>query len=251
MTLLLAVLAGLAIGAVLGGLGGGGAVLTVPVLVYLFGQSAQEATTGSLLIVGVTAVIGALGHARAGNVRWRVGAAFGAAGILAAYAGTLLNRRLDENVLLLGFALVMVLAAAAMLRQGEPRPRHRSRAVTVAYVALAGLGVGFLTGLFGVGGGFVIVPALVLALRLPMSVAVGTSLVVISVVSAASLASRAGELDLDWAVIIPFTVAAVAGTFGGQRVGERVSGPTLTRAFAVLLLLVAAVVGVHSAISLV
>lgn len=250
MSLLLAALVGLAIGAVLGGLGGGGAVLTVPVLVYLFGQSAQEATTGSLLIVGVTAVIGALGHARAGNVRWRVGAAFGGAGVLAAYAGTLLNRRLDEDLLLLGFALVMVLAAGAMLRQGEPRPRHRSRAATVAYVALTGLGVGFLTGLFGVGGGFVIVPALVLALRLPMPVAVGTSLVVISIVSAASLASRADDLDLDWAVIAPFTAAAVAGTFAGQRIGERVSGPTLTRAFAVLLLLVAAFVGVHSAVSL-
>lgn len=94
-------------------------------------------------------------------------------------------------------------------------------------------------------------PAQVLALRLPMSVAVGTSLVVVPIVSAASLVSRAGDLELDWAVVAPFTVAAVTGTFAGQRVGERVPGPTLTRASAVLLLLVAAVVGVHSAISLV
>ena len=223
MSLLAAAALGLLIGAVLGALGGGGAILTVPILVYLLGQSGQDATTSSLVIVGVTAVLGALGYARAGQLRWRVGAAFGAAGIGAAYLGTLANRLVDERLLLLGFAGVMVLAAAGMLRRrhaggtssdcadsgdtetssnrGEaaaappepptplpvasPRGRtttldalapdvatHNQPAAasarpargTVAKVVAAGALVGFLTGFFGVGGGFVIVPALVLVL---------------------------------------------------------------------------------------
>jgi uncharacterized protein len=302
VTLLAAAVLGLAIGAVLGALGGGGAILTVPILVFVLGQSAQDATTSSLVIIGVTAVIGALGHARVGNVRWRTGAAFGAAGILAAYAGTQANRHVDEHLLLLTFAGVMVLAATGMLtrRADQPpgpepqdasspdplslanpspgtgnRPRHLAtgrppagstatgtlapvdaeappapRAATVAKVIAAGLLVGFLTGLFGVGGGFVIVPALVLALAFPMPAAVGTSLLIIAINSAASLAARSGHAQFDWAVIVPFTLAAVAGTFGGQRLARRVSGPTLTRAFAVLLLLVAAYVGVRSVATL-
>ena len=307
MTLFAAAALGLLIGVVLGALGGGGAILTVPMLVFVLNQSAQEATTSSLIIVGLTAVIGALGHARAGNVRWRTGIGFGVAGIAAAYLGSQANRQVDEQVLLLGFAAVMVLAAAGMLtrhnpcatesasaRGRDPSVPHRSindndpgglisparRAVgrgspagpatsgiprtargdmsfrlsghfvRAAKILAAGLLVGFLTGFFGVGGGFVIVPALMLVLGFPMPAAVGTSLLVVAVNSAASLAARADHATFDWPVIVPFTIAAVAGTFGGQRVAERVSGTVLTRSFAVLLLLVAAFVGVHSALDL-
>ena len=308
MSLLAAAALGLLIGAVLGALGGGGSILTVPILVYLLGQSGQDATTSSLVIVGVTAVLGALGYARAGQLRWRVGAAFGAAGIGAAFLGSLANRLVDERVLLLGFAGVMVLAAAGMRRRhacgtssdcadsgdtktssnrGEaaaappepatplpvasPRGRtttldalapdlatHNQPAAasarpargTVAKVVAAGALVGFLTGFFGVGGGFVIVPALVLVLGLPMPAAVGTSLFIIAVNSAVALASRGGQAHFDWSVIIPFTLGAVAGTVAGQHIAGRVSGQTLTRAFAILLLLVAGFIGIHSLLAL-
>jgi uncharacterized membrane protein YfcA len=295
MTLVAAALLGLLIGGVLGGLGGGGAILTVPILVFVLGQTAQEATTSSLVIVGVTAVIGALGHAHAGLVRWGTGAAFGAAGVAAAYLGTQVNRHIDEQVLLLGFSGIMVLAAAGMLSRRERSPataaalrleapssghggshranpepgqatpgdrvstaqlshvdiRSASGSRTVLKVVGAGLAVGFLTGLFGVGGGFVIVPALVLALRFPMPAAVGTSLLIIAINSAAALAARSTHATFDWAVIVPFTLAAVTGTFGGRRVAQRVSGPALVRAFALLLLLVAGYVGISSFLALV
>jgi uncharacterized membrane protein YfcA len=115
VTLLALVLAGLGTGVVLGALGAGGAIVTVPALVYLVGQGAQEATTASLVVVGVSSVVGLLGYARAGLVRWRLGAAFGAAGVATAVLGTALNRHVDDRQLMLGFAAVMVLAATVML----------------------------------------------------------------------------------------------------------------------------------------
>jgi uncharacterized membrane protein YfcA len=276
VSIAVALLVGLLIGGVLGALGGGGAILTVPALVYLLGQTAQDATTSSLVIVGVTAVAGALAHARAGRVRWRTGTAFGVAGILAAFAGTALNHRVDAHVLLLGFAGVMLVAATGMLLRARsdtkradhpttstPRPAgpagaattvaphpaalrsRRDTAIAVKVIG-AGLAVGFLTGFFGVGGGFVIVPALVMVLGFPMPAAVGTSLLIIAVNSAASLAARAGHAHFDWAVIIPFTLAAMAATLAGKRIADRLPGTTLSRAFAGLLLAVAAYVAITS-----
>jgi uncharacterized membrane protein YfcA len=250
---------GLAIGLVLGALGGGGAVLTVPALVHVLGLDAQAATTGSLFIVGISAVVAALGHARSGRVRWGVAAGFAAAGIPGGFAGTALNRRVDPDVLLVAFAGVVLLAAVVMLAQtrspagrrvavGAPAPDAgraapaRSRARVVGVLA-AGLVVGVMTGFFGVGGGFVIVPALTLVLHLPMPQAVGTSLVVIAVNSGAALLARAGTAQFDWAVIAPFTLAAVAGSLAGKRVADRLPARSLTRAFAVLLVLVAVYTG--------
>lgn len=270
MTVLVVVLAGLATGVALGALGGGGAILTVPVLVFALGHGVREATTASLVIVGITSVIGTLGHARSGTVRWRVGAAFAAAGVVTAVLGSAVNRLVDDRLLLLGFAAVMVLAATGMLTRGDPdgevpapggpggsratdtlvRAVSPPRSATVANVLAAGLVVGFLTGFFGVGGGFVIVPALVLALRLPMPVAVGTSLLVVAANSAVALAARTGQAHVDWAVVVPFTVVAVGAMFVGQRLARRVSGAALTRAFAILLLAVAALLAVHSVVTL-
>ena len=247
---------GLFIGLTLGALGGGGSVLTVPALVHVIGQDVRAATTSSLFIVGVSSVIAALGHARSGRVRWGVGAAFGATGLAAGVAGTAANQRADPDVLLLAFAAVILVAAVGMLANGrgsgaDGGPDRRPEAGAgrrwtlgrMGKVAGAGLVVGFMTGFFGVGGGFVIVPALTMALGMSMPLAVGTSLVVISINSAGALLARAGTADVDWAVIVPFTLAAVAGSLGGKRVSDRVSETTLTRAFAVLLLVVA----VHSA----
>ena len=301
MTLAVALGLGALIGLSLGALGGGGSILTVPALVYALGESPRDATAGSLVIVGLTAIAGTLGHARAGRVRWRAGTAFGLAGVAASFAGTWANRAVDQNVLLLGFAALMLLAAGGMLRrarphtagrggaasvgkaarrtsasdveglrwsvEGEPtapafhyggsqltasadRPSSRCRCPdwmrTPAKVITAGLAVGFLTGLFGVGGGFVIVPALVFALSYDMADAVGTSLLIIAINSASALLARAGHQTFHWGVITPFTLAAIAGTLAGKRVADRVSGPTLARAFAVLLLAVAGYVATRS-----
>jgi len=232
---------GVVIGLVIGSLGGGGSVLTVPLLVFVVGLGAQAATTASLVIVGVTSSVSALGHARAGDTRWRTGVLMALCGVPGAVIGSRLNARLDQDVLLLCFAVLLLVAAAAMLRgSGSQAPsRQGSAAVSSPKVLIAGALVGLLTGLLGVGGGFVVVPVLVVALRLSMSAAVGTSLVVVALNSFVALAARLGGSAPDWAVVVPFAVAAVAASFVGQRIGARVGSQTLTRAFAVMLVLVA------------
>jgi uncharacterized membrane protein YfcA len=273
---------GLLIGLTLGALGGGGSVLTVPALVYVLGLSAQEATTASLVIVGVTAAAGSIGHARSGHTRWGAGVLLAAAGVPASLLGTALNQRVDPDVLLLSFAALMLVAAVGMLvrsrssSRGAPSPadepepagdaatsggtltaarpasarRSRTRVGHALRLAVAGLGVGFLTGFLGVGGGFVVVPVLLVLLSTPMPVAVGTSLLVISLNSAVALAARAGSGDFAWGVIVPFTVAAVAGSLAGKRVADRVSPNKLTVAFAVLLVAVAVYVAVRAVLGL-
>lgn len=263
--MLVAVL-GLVIGVVIGGLGGGGGVLTVPALVYVLGMSAQDATTSSVVIVGTTAVVGVLARARGGLVRWRTGLALGAVGVPAAAAGSVLNQRVAEPVLLLSFSALTVLAAAAMIldsrRTSDPGAPEAGAAagvgtrteprVVARAAAIAGWGIliGFLTGFLGVGGGFLAVPVLVVVLRVAMTQAIGTSLLVITVNSAAAFATRAGVAELDPALLVPFTVTAVVGSAAGKLVSDRLSGPALTRAFAVLLLLVGAFVAVESVLAL-
>ena len=199
--MLLAALAlGAAVGLVLGGLGGGGSVLTVPALVFALGLTAQEATTASLVIVGTTAAVAAVGHARAGQVRWRRGLLLGAAGVPAALLGTAANRLVDEDVLLLAFAVLMLVAAAGMLADvarvrhapSDAGKRATDRGLWLRVLG-AGLLVGVLTGFFGVGGGFVIVPVLVVALDFPIAAAVGTSLVVIALNAGVSLGGAGGR----------------------------------------------------------
>jgi uncharacterized membrane protein YfcA len=258
MSLLLAIALGLLIGLSLGALGGGGSILTVPALVYALGEDARSATTASLVIVGLTAAAAALGHARAGHVRWRAGFAFGGAGVTSSVLGTVLNRRVDPDVLLVCFAALMAVAAVAMLaRSREPAEEVRpaggglatattTTTATAVRVVAAGLVVGFLTGFLGVGGGFVIVPALVLTLGFEMPVAVGTSLLVISLNSAVALIARSGNESFHWSVIVPFALAAIAASAAGKRVGDRASVPQLTQAFALLLLAVAAYVAVRA-----
>lgn len=249
------IVAGVVIGLSLGSLGGGGSILTVPVLVYALLLDPREATSASLVIVGVTAIVAAVGHARAGRVDWRAAAVVAVLGIPASVGGTLLNRRVDPQVLLLAFAGLMLVAAVAMYRRSrgaEPAPsvpttRGATRLARGARVVGVALAVGFLTGFLGVGGGFLIVPALVLALGFGMPTAVGTSLVVISATSLAAFLERLGHGSIPWGVVIPFTTAAVAASLVGKRLSEGVSGAALTRAFAALLVLVAGFVGVRAA----
>ena len=241
-------MAGLLIGLSLGTLGGGGSILTVPVLVYLLGQDPHQATTASLLVVGLAAVIGALTHARAGRARIRTGLIFGLLGVAGSYAGSLASAAVPANALLAGFGLLMLAVAAAMILRhrtaGRPRPPAHPRpgtrrAVTVAATAT---GVGLITGFFGVGGGFVVVPALVLVLGFDLPAAAGTSLIVIAVDSAAALAARAGHAmaTLDWGLIAAFAATAVLGTLTGTKLAGRVRPQQLSAAFTVLITLVAA-----------
>ncbi len=247
---LLALPFGVAIGLSLGLVGGGGSILAVPVLVYVLGEPVRAATTESLVIVGTTALLGALDHARAGAVRVRTALVFGAAGALGALPGTALNRHVGGHVLLLAFGAVLLAAAAAMAR-GRPGAAAGPVERGVWRRALpAGLATGFLTGLFGVGGGFVIVPALSLLLGLPMAAAVGTSLLVIALTSAAALAAHLSSGGVDVGITAAFTAAAVAGAFAGSRLGRRTPAHRLARAFALLVAGVGGFLLVRNALAL-
>lgn len=248
--LLIAVIAGVAIGLALGGLGAGGSMLTVPVLVYALGQDIQTATTASLIIVGAVALAGVIGHARGGQVRWGAGLTFGVFGVVTSLLGSQLSRAVDPQVLLLTFAGLVVVAALSMLRRPGPRVPPGGRVRQGAQVVVAALLVGFLTGLFGVGGGFVIVPALVLGLGVAMPTAVGTSLLVIVLTTGTALVERLGAVEIPWEIVTPFTLAGIAGALVGKRLADRVSGPALARGFAVLLLAVAGYVGVRAGLAL-
>ncbi|MEV6833068.1 sulfite exporter TauE/SafE family protein [Streptomyces sp. NPDC051133] len=236
--LILALVAGAVVGLALGGLGGGGGVLAVPALIYLLDFTPAEATTASLVIVTLTSVTALTGHARDGNVAWRTGLLFAAAGIAPAMIAGAAAGHLPPWLLTVAFALVAAPAALRMLRpaRGEtPGPVRPGKACA------AGAGLGTVTGFLGVGGGFLAVPALVGMVSLPMRRAVGTSLLVITVNSLAALTARAGTgMHLDWAVLAPFTAAAILGAWDGKRLSKRIKGPALQRLFASVLLAVAA-----------
>ncbi|WP_327727501.1 sulfite exporter TauE/SafE family protein [Streptomyces sp. NBC_00487] len=244
---ILALAAGAVIGLALGALGGGGSVLAVPALIYLLGFSPVGATTASLVIVTLTSVTALVAHARDGSVRWCTGLLFSAAGIGPAMLGGALSTRIPAAVLTAAFAVVAGVAALRILRS---RPAGDG-AVTVrpGRVAVAGGGLGAVTGVLGVGGGFLAVPALVSVLGLRMRNAVGTSLLVITVNSLAALATRAGTVErLDWAVVGPFVGAAILGAWDGKRLAAKISGHSLQRIFALVLLAVAAFMLIDAAL---
>ncbi|MFF4441150.1 sulfite exporter TauE/SafE family protein [Streptomyces sp. NPDC001621] len=236
--LFLALAAGAVIGLALGALGGGGSVLAVPALIYLLGFTPVAATTASLVIVTLTSATALTAHAREGHVRWRTGLLFAAAGIGPALLGGALAGHLPAAVLTVAFAAVAAAAAIRMLRP------HTATDDVVAVrpgpAATAGAGLGAVTGILGVGGGFLAVPALVDVLGMRMREAVGTSLLVITVNALAALTMRAGTADgLDWTVVGPFAGAAVLGAWDGKRLSAKLSGRTLQRVFALALLAVA------------
>jgi uncharacterized membrane protein YfcA len=233
---------GLTIGLALGLVGGGGSMLALPVLVYVLDEPVKAATTESLLIVGATALLGGLSYARAGHVRIRLALAFGAAGAGGAVAGTALNRAVSGRSILIAFALLLLLAAVAMLR-GDGASRRaevaaRGRALWTR-VLPAGIGTGVLTGFFGVGGGFVILPALTLLLALPLPVAVGTSLLIIAITSGSALLAHLSGGQIDWIVAGAFAASASLAAVSGSRLRRRLSSRRLTQLFAALVACVA------------
>ncbi|MEU6298055.1 sulfite exporter TauE/SafE family protein [Streptomyces erythrochromogenes] len=222
------------IGISLGILGGGGSILTVPILVYLAGMDTKEAVATSLFVVGATSAVGLLPHARAGRVRWRTGLLFGAVGMVGAYGGGRLAEYVPGTALLVLFALMMLATAAAMLRGPRERDAGGSdrREFPVKAVVVEGLAVGAVTGLVGSGGGFLVVPALVLLGGLPMSVAVGTSLLVIAMQSFSGLAGHLAGVQIEWGTTLMVTAAAVAGSLIGGRFAARIPPGALRKAFA-------------------
>lgn len=238
------------IGLSLGMLGGGGSILTVPIFVYVLGFGAKEAIAMSLAVVGATSLFGAASHWRAGNVNLRVALIFGVVAMVGTYLGARLAVFFSGAAQLALFAVVMLLAAYFMFRgrrepAGEaargavpatPEARERAGGMPLGLIVVEGIAVGVLTGLVGVGGGFLIVPALVLLGKLPMKEAVGTSLLVIALKSFAGFYGYLGQVEVAWVFMGVFTAVAVVGIVVGTALVRRVPQRTLQRAFAVFLM---------------
>jgi uncharacterized protein len=233
-TLALEIFFGATIGLLLGLVGGGGSIITVPILVYAIGLTPHEATATSLVIVGLTALSGAIPHAREGRVDLRTAIAFGASGILGAFAGTWVNQRVSGPMILLLFGVLMLVVAVRMAFAGKPAPRPSDFERNRLAVPAAGLAVGLMTGFFGVGGGFLIVPALVLALGLSMRLAVGTSLVIIAINSFSGVLAHLGGGGFDWGVAAIFVVGGFLGSQIGGRLAGRIDDAKLSKGFAAL-----------------
>lgn len=240
---------GALIGVLLGLLGGGGSILAVPALVYGMGLRMEEAILISLVVVAAASAVGVLPKLRAGQVQWRMAGIFAAAGIPATIVGSAISKHLPESALLIGFAVVMVLAGIRMLAdQGNTGTACEVRDGQVNWRRCAprslgaGLVVGLLTGLFGVGGGFLIIPALVVVLGVEMSTAIGTSLLIITANSVAGIFSHLHGISVDWLVSAAFVAAAMVASLVAGYFGTRVDTDRLQRWFAYLVFVVAAFV---------
>lgn len=226
---------GFIIGLTLGLLGGGGSILTVPALVYVAGLSPQAAVTASLAIVGINSLAGASTHRAQGTLNWKVALVFGGAGMLAAYLSAGLSQLIPARALLIAFALLMLVVGGVMLLRrsaGEQAGAARSWPV----IAVTGVGVGVLTGFLGVGGGFLIVPALVMLVGLPMRQAVGTSLIIIAMNSLAGFLGHLQGPPIDIQVVVIFVAAGLAGALIGTRLTRIVHPEHLRKAFAVFVI---------------
>lgn len=223
---------GFGIGLSLGLLGGGGSILTVPALVYLVGQTPQAAVTTSLAIVGANSLMGAMFHRAQGSLDWKVALTFGGAGMLASYLSANISNHIPPAILLVTFALLMLVIGTMLFfrRSNETETAYSPKPLTL--VLASGAGVGLLTGVLGVGGGFLIVPVLVMLVGLPVQLAVGTSLVVIAMNSAAGFLGHAGSGSFDLVMTLVFGIAGLAGTFAGAKLSNRMSSSKLQTAFA-------------------
>jgi uncharacterized protein len=234
------------IGLSLGLIGGGGSIITVPLLVYVIGVHPHEAIPMSLAVVGSTSLVGALMHHRGGRVVWKTALLFAVAGIAGAFFGSRLTYLVTPRTLLLIFAALMLIVAFLMLVRRDRHERQTDEHPVIANAILAGAGVGALTGFLGVGGGFLIVPALMLFGHLRVKDAIGTSLVVIAINCAAGLAGhlRFGGFSLLLTVLV--TAAAIGGAIVGTGLAGRASPEILRRGFALLVIAVALVLVVRN-----
>ncbi|MCT1607871.1 sulfite exporter TauE/SafE family protein [Nesterenkonia massiliensis] len=241
--LILAMVLAVGIGLSLGLLGGGGTILAVPLLTYVAGFSAHEAIAASMFIIGVTSAVSVVAHAKRGNVQWRTGFIFGAAAMAGAFGGGLLGSRLPSVVLMVAFGAMMVATALAMILDRRPKaadgPREK---LPLAKILIEGLVVGLVTGMVGAGGGFLVVPALVLLGGLSMPAAVGTSLLIISMKSFTGLAGYLTSVSIDWGPVLIMTVITVIGALIGTALGKHVPEKALKKAFGYLVLAMGVVV---------
>jgi uncharacterized membrane protein YfcA len=260
---------GALVGFSLGLTGGGGAIFGVPLLVYGLDVPAHAAVGISLVAVGTTALIGFIQRARHGQVEFPTGLLFAVAGMISAPAGAALARRIPEPVLLGLFALLMLIIALRMWWKAgdaarqlviladdnagptcrrDPQGRLRLTSRCAALLVLVGLATGVLAGLFGVGGGFIIVPALITFSGMGMQRAIGTSLLVMTLVSVSGTLSHLDSVgDTAWPIVILFTAGSVAGLFGGSWLARRLAGAVLQRTFAAAIIAVALLVIVRTA----
>lgn len=238
-----ALLLGMLIGLALGLLGGGGSILTVPVFVYVLGAPPKDAIAMSLAVVGATSAFGMFAHWRAGHVNLRIGLVFALVATAGTYAGTRLASHVSGTTQLAIFAGVMLAAAASMLRRRpeSPGPRPAVQRGGPAMVAGAGLLVGLLTGLVGVGGGFLIVPALIV-IGISMTDAVGTSLLVIAANCVVGFYGYLGHVTLTWSSILPVIAGTLPAIWIGSSLHRLVPQQLLRRSFAALLVVVSAVI---------
>ena len=253
--LLLAIIAGTATGIVLGLFGSGGSIIALPALMFLLGVEAKSAIAMSLGIVAVTATISAWDHWRHRNVDLRVALVFGLFGVIGTFAGAKVGVVTPVVVQLVLFALVMYAAAWKMLKPmlvpqpalaGSLPPPERNVEVRMGHIAAHGIGVGVLTGIVGVGGGFLIVPALVLLSGLRMKLAIGTSLAIVAAKSYAGFLGYLGAVAIDWTIMAAFTSVTIAGSFAGTRLAHRFSPELLKRSFGGFLVVVASYILIRS-----
>jgi len=234
--LLLAAVVGLSLGL----MGGGGSVLAVPIFVYILGYGAKEAIAMSLAVVGVTSLVAAVGHWRAGNVRLKVAGAFGPVAMVGTYAGARLAEFVSGTFQLSLFAVVMLVSAVFMFRgssrQMEEAVDGECCRIVIGAMSLQAFLVGVMTGLVGVGGGFLIVPALALLAKVPIRIAIGTSLVVIAMNAGVGFIGYLGHVEVPWLFMATFAAVAAVGALGGSRLGRFVPQHALRRAFAVFLI---------------
>lgn len=244
MEMLLAIPFGLLIGAVVGTVGGGGAILALPILVYVLDEGVSAASTASLIVVALGASVGAGSQARHGQLCWRIALTFSTPAALGAYLGTVANGEVSPKALILAFVPVMLAAAILTYRRGDavapadepagcPEP-------SIVRAGGAGLVVGAMTGFFGVGGGFLIVPALTMLLGLGMRRAIATSLAIITLTGIAALISHlTAGAQPDWPLTLVLCGSAAIGALGGSALGRRLPARTLAHAFGVVVAVIA------------
>lgn len=235
-TLIAALALALGVGVALGAFGGGGSILTVPILHYVLGLEGHVAIATSLFVVGTTSLAGLIAHARRGRVDWRTGVSFGVAGMVGAFGAGRVAHHVPAGILLVGFGVMMVGTALSMLRGRAPAASRASAPARTPERAwlkgiAEGLVVGAVTGFVGAGGGFLVVPALVLLRGLPMDVAVGTSLLIIALKSFAGFAGFLGHTPIDWPLSSLVASLAVIGSLLGSALVARLDPESLRRAF--------------------
>jgi uncharacterized membrane protein YfcA len=262
---------GLVVGLALGLTGGGGSIFAMPLLIYGLHLSPPEAVPISLVVVGLTALVGGLHSIRAGLVVWQPAIMFIVGGIIGAPAGIYLARFLEPDWIVAGFAILAMSIGSVMWIRSRTRPDQsgvvraepetadggaicvlaadgqlRFSAPCAFVLSIAGLGTGLLSGLFGVGGGFLIVPALMLVTRMGVHSAVATSLLIITAIGFSGAAGAVLSATISWPIVLPFAAGGAAAMFAGRHFARRIAGPSLQRVFSALIVVVGISMLVHS-----